>query len=782
RAEFDTLLKKVTETMGIPILSTASEIFALFDDAGEGILHVRQMAAGLAVLCDGSMQCACRLYIGADGTVGINDISGFALSIFKVLCVASPVDWLQSGMSPQELCDVLSSEVLARKGLPPSARFNINDRSSLPVPETAKRGGGWATFLRCFREHGLQVVLELLSEFADQDGGVSLPAFLGCMQALLEANETMKLKVSLKQLYELLDENQLGTVPFKHLATRGAPPRLFKDVRVLKHIKAAGFIDGLNATACNGRVSWISFLRYMFSLANARPLTRESRAAVAMAKRLFDIYDKEQHREVDLRSLASGLATVTEAIALMENTAVEESKICAPERADEGLPSVMSRRGRGHVAIETSDEQQVESPISGTLERARRDTGLCNTSVVCSFKVLQKSLNDRGRLTRTAVHGCVRRLRSIVHNEAHQGDLEKKKGHRIVGGAKSYTPAAEDVVNRLFDAIDVRNVGDVDIHELASALSVLCGGTREEKMLAIFNLFHPGQGGKITVQDIATYTTSVFRVMFKLQPNLETEVGNTPEALGSVTASNMMQDVSPNGDGRISPRDFGWWLFNGVGAEGFAHDPARLDSPGNTRAGDENAQSHGDVAQSRISAGQANTPGLWGDMVAHARKLLCLDCFDVNGLTEMLAEVAIGGTLALGDFWRCIGYVLQLGGTALGSFEWDEAFLLTERIHRAFQDDDGVAAFAAIACGTSILCQSSVEDKILVAFTLFDTDGDEMLALEEVTVYLASMLRVVCAVGHDVTAVTDPDELGSALASQCFKQAQLPVHEKLGMD
>lgn len=44
-------------------------------------------------------------------------------------------------------------------------------------------------------------------------------------------------------------------------------------------------------------------------------------------------------------------------------------------------------------------------------------------------------------------------------------------------------------------------------------------------MLAIFNLFHPGQGGKITVQDIATYTTSAFRVMFKLQPSLETEVG-----------------------------------------------------------------------------------------------------------------------------------------------------------------------------------------------------------------------------------------------------------------
>lgn len=70
------------------------------------------------------------------------------------------------------------------------------------------------------------------------------------------------------------------------------------------------------------------------------------------------------------------------------------------------------------------------------------------------------------------------------------------------------------------------------------------------------------------------------------------------------------------------------------------------------------------------------------------------------------------GTLALDEFWRCIGYVLQLGGTGEGTTEWDEAFLLTECIHRAFEDKDGVVAFAAIACGISILCQSTAEDKV----------------------------------------------------------------------
>lgn len=62
--------------------------------------------------------------------------------------------------------------------------------------------------------------------------------------------------------------------------------------------------------------------------------------------------------------------------------------------------------------------------------------------------------------------------------------------------------------------------------------------------------------------------------------------------------------------------------------------------------------------------------------------------------------------------WRCVGYLLQLGGTSEGTVEWDDAFFLTQRIHRAFQDNDGIVGFAALTCGISTLCQLSVEDKV----------------------------------------------------------------------
>lgn len=105
-----------------------------------------------------------------------------------------------------------------------------------------------------------------------------------------------------------------------------------------------------------------------------------------------------------------------------------------------------------------------------------------------------------------------------------------------------------------------------------------------------------------------------------------------------------MEEMSPDGDGRISPRDFGWWLseegtangFPTCTAEGFA-----CDSPGETTTITE--ASPPDVYQCDSSV----RAGLWGDhlegrhVVIQARELLRLDCFNVNDLLEILAEVAV---------------------------------------------------------------------------------------------------------------------------------------------
>lgn len=90
-----------------------------------------------------------------------------------------------------------------------------------------------------------------------------------------------------------------------------------------------------------------------------------------------------------------------------------------------------------------------------------------------TFGVLKDALNGQGRLTRPAVHRCVRQLRETVRNKDRRGEAESLVGGKGVAGASEHnSAAAKDVLDRLFDAFDVHNTGDVDFYEFASALSV----------------------------------------------------------------------------------------------------------------------------------------------------------------------------------------------------------------------------------------------------------------------------------------------------------------------
>lgn len=108
-----------------------------------------------------------------------------------------------------------------------------------------------------------------------------------------------------------------------------------------------------------------------------------------------------------------------------------------------------------------------------------------------------------------------------------------------------------------------------------------------------------------------------------------------------------MEEMSPNGDGRISPRDFGWWLSDEGSSSGLIRSTAEgfgCDSPGGDTDVEEEAQADGEIQREE---GNVHAE-LWGDqlegqghVVMRARKLLCLDCFNVNDLLEILAEAEV---------------------------------------------------------------------------------------------------------------------------------------------
>lgn len=123
----------------------------------------------------------------------------------------------------------------------------------------------------------------------------------------------------------------------------------------------------------------------------------------------------------------------------------------------------------------------------------------------------------------------------------------------------------------------------------------------------------------------------------------------SPEALGTLTASNALEAVDPVEYAPISPQDFGSWFTDGGSPRGRGvAGGKRLGLGLATLAREDVEHPSGDTEELIGYVEQPRPPALWGvqlkrhgHSMTHARKLLCLDCFNINDLMEMLAEVEV---------------------------------------------------------------------------------------------------------------------------------------------
>jgi len=115
------------------------------------------------------------------------------------------------------------------------------------------------------------------------------------------------------------------------------------------------------------------------------------------------------------------------------------------------------------------------------------------------------------------------------------------------------------LIHRLFHIFDIDSSGAVDFSELASGLSVLCGGSRDDKAEAAFALYDYNGDGFISLEEMTRYLASVFKVMFEVQPGTAEQMGVTPDELAAVTANQAFEDADLNHDGRLSFEEFQQW-------------------------------------------------------------------------------------------------------------------------------------------------------------------------------------------------------------------------------
>lgn len=134
-----------------------------------------------------------------------------------------------------------------------------------------------------------------------------------------------------------------------------------------------------------------------------------------------------------------------------------------------------------------------------------------------------------------------------------------------------------EVKNAVFDLFDRDDNDIVDMIEVVCATSLLCKGSEEDKVDAVFYMFDQNGDGFISVDEMQKFLLSVFRVV--CTPNVMQAVNSTGvniesiEDMAAATTWECFQSADLNHDGRLSLDEFKKWFG------GARSDPSLLFQP-----------------------------------------------------------------------------------------------------------------------------------------------------------------------------------------------------------
>lgn len=327
-------------------------------------------------------------------------------------------------------------------------------------------------------------------------------------------------------------------------------------------------------------------------------------------------------------------------------------------------------------------------------------------------------------------------------------------------------------LDRIFDIFDVDGNGLVDFEEL-SGVSVLCAGSRTDKVLAAFKLYDYNNDGYISLAEMETYMASTFRMLEMAQPG---RLPMDPDELAEVTARACFEEADTDGDGRLSFEEFRtWW-----------EKPASI---GNAPAPSGNAaDTNTAVANADLRPVPLTQSGLSLEQV---RALTGIDRFDVfQVFDEFSRHRDEDGDLTYEGYVQAF---LALRHRAYGDQPRNQHadHLYRQIIKRLWaifdQDHNGILSFEEIASGISVLCTNGVgptahlpDAKTRAVFSLFDKDNSGYIEPEE----LFEMLRAVFTVQFELKGLSnvqglDVDSLARETTMEAFMHYDKNADQRL---
>lgn len=720
-----------------------SRLFDVFDADDNGMVDFAELASGLSVLAGGTGDDKVNaafsvLDANGDGVLSRDEVRLYLTSVFRVMYATQPGTEERVGIPADELAEATTEQCFAdadtdRDGYLTREEFkewytSAEHRGTKDLlVDSASEPPAWVSLAEVKRLTNLESahlddVLEVFAGAANEEGVLDRRSFNECFALFLEdqpPQEQERTSIILGRLFDVFDEDGNGVVDFTELASGlsvlcgGARDEKIRSAFALYDTDNDGYVS---------RDDIVTYLTSVFRvLYETQPGTAESMGvgpdelARVTADRCFE--------EADLNQ--DGLLSLEEFKAWY-----------AQPGAEDAAAGAESSRGMRDVVVDSA----AEPPSWVSLAEVKRVTNLGSYHVQEVMEVFAECADDSGLLDRDAFESG---FAAFVSEEDLADEEARLRFHVVVG--------------RLFDLFDANSDGSVDFSELASGLSVLCGGSREDKVAASFELFDLNGDGTISKDEMQLYLTSVFKVLFESQPGTQERMGITPEELAEVTTTQCFEDADLNHDGRLTLSEFSNW-YQSAGSRGLKEA----------------------VVDTAAELPESKRPQ-WVSL-EEMKRLTSLYDYHVSDVLEVFAQAASeDGVLTPSAFAEAMS-VFSQPETAIDE---RRAALVVDRLFSIFdQNGDGVVDFSELASGLSVLCGGEKDEKALSAFQLFDINGDGYIDRSEMKLYLQSVFRVLYEgdPGLRDRMRMGPDELAAVTTDACFDEADLNSDGRLSRD